>query len=281
MECTTYALRSLGSGIQGKHLPRVRWNRRSSLCSEEKIPTGGGHLSYRSSSQEVFRERNKRTGGGTRTMTEKVLFLILSVIGIDPGWERLPDGGWRYYIQLDEENLKALRNGEPLESDVPPQLEKIRTYRIVFAGPPVPRDPLPTSSPQRWATPSDGPNAPSESNSKPFFRGPLPQGGSAEQKRPADKASGEKSGFPSKTASSASGQGFPTQTLPATAVEGATPSGPSSGSAKPWWPLSMAIAVACACFGGMVYTSWLAWDYRRKYHQLWDQMAEAGLSPDP
>lgn len=60
-----------------------------------------------------------------------VLVLVCSAaLGIEVGWRPLPDGGLEYLVQIEPELLETLREGQVLQSDVPPQLRDIRRWRI-------------------------------------------------------------------------------------------------------------------------------------------------------
>lgn len=82
-------------------------------------------------------------------------------MGINYGWERLPQGGTQYIIQLDPQSLEALRGGQPLESDVPPSAGEVRSYRIVVGTAPLPHDtpPEPLKAPPETPTPPSQPTS--------------------------------------------------------------------------------------------------------------------------
>jgi hypothetical protein len=82
-------------------------------------------------------------------MTIFALCIAAATVGIDVGWQRMPQGGMEYIIQLDRQTLEALRAGEPVQSDIPPGIGEIRSYRIVVGDTKLPRE----SSPELPATP--------------------------------------------------------------------------------------------------------------------------------
>lgn len=195
-------------------------------------------------------------------MIGTLALMAATALGVDPGWEKLEGGGWRYHIQVDPENLKALMNGEAIESDVPPQLWDIRSYRITLGGAPAPRDPLPDLSTRPAGQSVPGP-LPAARHEGPALGWPAPgrpdsgEGPSTEGPRPYEE-----------------------QTLARPSLEGPGAPGPAGEAPKPWLPLVIASAAAFACFGGMLYTGWIAWDYRRRYRQLFEEMIAAGVKAE-
>jgi hypothetical protein len=46
--------------------------------------------------------------------------------------------------------------------------------------------------------------------------------------------------------------------------------------AKPWLPLTLAMAGMFGSLGGMLYCGWIAWDYRIRYRSLLERVIERG-----
>jgi hypothetical protein len=63
--------------------------------------------------------------------TSAAICFAAAALGINFGWQRLPEGGMEYIIQLDPQSLDALRAGQPIQSDVPPAAGEVRSYRII------------------------------------------------------------------------------------------------------------------------------------------------------
>jgi hypothetical protein len=78
-------------------------------------------------------------------MSSLLVYVAAATLGFQVGWERLPDGGMEYVIQLDPATLAALRDGQPLHSAIPTDAGEIRAYRIVLGNG--------TSTPKREAPP--------------------------------------------------------------------------------------------------------------------------------
>jgi hypothetical protein len=49
---------------------------------------------------------------------------------------------------------------------------------------------------------------------------------------------------------------------------------------KPSGPFTLVLSGFLTCFGGMLYTGWLAWDYRRRYRVLLERMIGTGPQPE-
>ena len=79
-----------------------------------------------------------------------MLCVATTVLGIEVGWQRLPEGGMQYIIQLEPQTLDALRAGETIESDIPPAAGEIRSYRLIVGKKSLPRETplLPPATPK-------------------------------------------------------------------------------------------------------------------------------------
>jgi hypothetical protein len=77
-------------------------------------------------------------------MNALVLCVATATLGWQYGYERLPGGGMRYVVQLDRASLAALRDYQPIESDIPKEIvEHVRSLRIVVGTGEPRRDPPP------------------------------------------------------------------------------------------------------------------------------------------
>ncbi len=52
--------------------------------------------------------------------------------GLEYGWTQLPDGRVEYIIQLDDKAIEALKNGQPLTSSLPPEIQTAERIRIQY-----------------------------------------------------------------------------------------------------------------------------------------------------
>ena len=73
-----------------------------------------------------------------------MLCVATAAVGIDVGWERMPEGGMEYIIQLDPQTLEALRAGVDIRSEILPGAGEVRGYRIIVGGKKLPRETPPT-----------------------------------------------------------------------------------------------------------------------------------------
>jgi hypothetical protein len=163
-------------------------------------------------------------------------FVASAVLGIQFGWEPQPEGGVQYIIQLNPDALEALRSGEPIESDIRPELlGEVRSFRIVVGEKKLSHQ-LPARPAALLAAPAALPPNPA---SKPL----------AEQ--PAAYVAAAPAG---NSASSASAAPPVVQTV---AVE-----------TKPWLPLWLSIVALFASLGGNFFLAWITWDARSRYRSL-------------
>ena len=102
-------------------------------------------------------------------MCGTMLCVVVVALGIDVGWQPLPDGGMEYVVQLEPQTVELLRTGVEIPSDIPANLKNLRRLRITVgnaslvrkmpaealsgpAFPALPGGPLPRLSPQQRAS---------------------------------------------------------------------------------------------------------------------------------
>lgn len=68
-----------------------------------------------------------------------VLATSISAAGVDYGWQPTPDGDVEYVIQIEPAVFEALRSGQEITSEIPPELAGVRRFRIRVGSGPVPR----------------------------------------------------------------------------------------------------------------------------------------------
>jgi hypothetical protein len=88
-----------------------------------------------------------------RAMNTLLIVLAAATLGIDAGWQRLPDGGMEYIIQLDARAIEALQAGEQLRSDIPTEAGEIKAYCIKLGAETLPRETPPPKAVETPATP--------------------------------------------------------------------------------------------------------------------------------
>ncbi len=195
-----------------------------------------------------------------------IVGMAVSLMGVEVGWQRLPEGGVEYIIQIAPQELEDFRLEKFIESDIPSRVKNIRRYRIELGTRPLPQDELPPEEPPLPPRTAGSPS--------PFGR----QGGGRSSLLPGrqsdpgslfapavlpsagdKKAAKDKSGF-AEPGPSASRKGD---------GKSATGRGPAAEPpSKPWVPFVVAVAVLFGSLGGNLYLGWLMWETRRRYRSL-------------
>lgn len=211
-------------------------------------------------------------------MCGAMLLMAAVATGVDAGWQPLPDGGMEYIIQIEPHSLQSFQEGQEIICDIPPNLKGIRSYRLRVGTAPLPREEPPApeeaEEPAAIETPGEVPSGPFEIPNWPSepAPSPWPSPPAADEPRPLEPAAGA-SDVPEKLAVYT--EPGPSAELPAPASEPAA----ESEDAKPWLPFTLALAGCFGALGGMLYTGWIAWDYRRRYQILLDKTLDnRGLS---
>ena len=203
-------------------------------------------------------------------MFAQVLCFCAAVVGIDVGWQPLQEGGMEYVIQIDPQSLEALKAGEPIQSDIPPDAGDVRSFRFYLG----------TEKPRRINPPAKSIQSPpvnaAEGARMPASNVPEIQDGSA-VKLPNQQAATPVQSTP-----------FPRTLIPDPAVKPltarsaafnepadgiakseATSQNKSEGKkeepAKPWMPLVLVSLGLFASLGGNAYLAWIFADLRRRY----------------
>jgi hypothetical protein len=206
--------------------------------------------------------------------------LAAVTMGVEVGWQRLPDGGVEYVIQIEPEMLELLKEGEDYASDIPRGLRDVRSYRITVGTGPLPRE----GGLERELDDQRG-------------RPSLPPAGS-EVERSAERPAAGSGGSPFGPASPSEPQTItppgdvkPMPNLREKAAVYFEPSAiePSTSPTeeharepqkteppRPWTALVLAWALSFGTTGGMLYAGWIAWEYRRRYRGLLEKMVGVG-----
>lgn len=174
-----------------------------------------------------------------------LLCLVSAAVGIDVGWQKRPEGGMEYIIQLDPATLESLRDGQVIQSDVPARAGDVRAYRIMVGKETLPKETPP--EPKEPAAPGLLPErhvAYEQPDKTLFSNSPPPQ---AEEK-PGMKADDSVAA-----------------TKPAEALKDQQPS-ENVEPEKPWLPLTLSLLGLFASVGLNLFLGWVAWDSRRQIH---------------
>jgi hypothetical protein len=71
-----------------------------------------------------------------------VLATSITAAGVDYGWQPTNGGDLEYVIQIEPALFEALKSGQEITSEIPPELAGVRRFRIRVGSGPVPRIPL-------------------------------------------------------------------------------------------------------------------------------------------
>ena len=185
-------------------------------------------------------------------MNALVMCIALVTAGIDVGWERRPEGGVEYIIQLDPAMLESLRAGETIESSKLPQVRDVRSWRILVGNRTLPRE--------EPATDLETPSLPDPRGQPPTVPFALPPDpiGKPITEQPAAIAEPEKTD---------------TKPEPKTTPD-VQPEQPEQPD-KPWLPLTLTIIGLFASIGANVYLGWIVWELRKRF-----QTNRAKLPPE-
>jgi len=203
-------------------------------------------------------------------MFAHLICFCTAVVGINVGWQPLQEGGMEYVIQLDIQSLEALKAGEPILSDIPPDAGDVRSFKFYLGADKPPRISPPSKSIQ------SPPASAAEGARMPTSNLPEIQDGSAV------KLPNQQAAAPGQT------NPFPRTLIPDPAVKPLTARSaafnePADGTAKseatsqnrsevkkeepakPWMPLILVSLGLFASLGGNAYLTWIFADLRRRY----------------
>jgi len=183
-------------------------------------------------------------------MFAHVLWFSMVIVGIDVGWQPLPEGGMEYIIQLDPQTLEALKAGEPVQSDIPPSAGDVRSYKIIMGTTKLPRISPPATSirppPEKTAERANGPTLKLAETTMP----------------------GQTSTFPRTLLPDTAKKPLTAQSAAYVEQTETQSEAKKEASAKPWMPLVLVSLGLFASLGGNAYLIWIFADLRRRYRML-------------
>lgn len=187
-------------------------------------------------------------------MNALILCVATAALGIDVGWQRLPEGGMEYIIQLDPQTLEILRAGEPIRSDIPPSAGGVRSYRIVVGTQKLPREMPPVEPRAIERSPEPTLSDPKEAKTETPHAPSANPGGKLYPEQPAIFVQTDK--VPPKIA---------------TDDETGKPG-------KPWLPLTFTVLGLVASLSANMYLGWIVVDLRRRWRAI--RRGEAPINAD-
>jgi hypothetical protein len=211
------------------------------------------------------------------------LLIAAASMGIDAGWQPLPEGGLEYIVQIEPEMLANL-SPELLEdniSDIPPALApSVRKIRLTFGSGDLPRQELPEAAPAAVEAPV--PAAPANTALPPGQAVvAAPAANHADAAPELDGAAEAPAGSTFREQADTPGQVPAVSNRPIlggsmTDASAAEADALPPGESKPWLPLVAAALVAGGSFFGMLFFAWIAYDYRGRYRDAMHKLLAAG-----
>jgi hypothetical protein len=222
-----------------------------------------------------------RLGRGESLMHGEFIIVATVLLGVKFGYQPLPEGGMQYLIQLEPQTLESLRNGvTAAESDVPPGVRDIRSYKITVGTGELPKIlPPPThkkvaaaakGQPRTTGLPGGEPGKPSGPWTEPAPQDPFKPDASPPRVLPQEPAGKPLDAQPTVFTPPVASQ------LPAATEPPASSSAIPPASPKPWIPLALALVLLAASVTWNGYLVWLLYEARRRYRGLVDRPAGSG-----
>jgi hypothetical protein len=216
------------------------------------------------------------------------------LLGVDAGWQPLPEGGIEYIIQIEPQLLETLKSGEPIQSDVPSYVKDVRAYRIVVGTAKLPRELPPQveglgARGEGLGARGEGRGArgegPAEQSSIINRQSPIGPGTAPPiTPNPFEPTPGSKridarqADYLEPSAGDAPGESkSPSESQSPSEQEPAREASPPAAAEKPWTPLIVALFTLFGSLGANVYLGWITWYTRSRYRSLVGGMSQAEL----
>ena len=210
-------------------------------------------------------------------MSGNIACIAAIILGIDAGWQPLPDGGMLYIIQIEPELLEVLRSGEPIQSDFPSSVKDVRAFRIVVGTAELPRQLPPEQSDPPAATadppPPDPflPGAAAETNRPPGAESP----GTPNVIQPppdSKRIDAQQAGYLQRPSAQRDGESkSPSDRDPAQKRFEQEP------PAKPWGALTVTLFTLFGSLGANFYLGWITYNTRSRYRSLAEDTSRAEM----
>jgi hypothetical protein len=209
------------------------------------------------------------------------------LLGVDAGWQPLPDGGTEYIIQIEPQLLETLRSGEPIQSDVPSYVKDVRAYRIVVGTAKLPRE-LPPQG-ERPGARGQGSGAKgqgSEGQSSIINHQSSIEPGAAPPTTPnpfeptpgSKRIGAQQADYLEPSAADAQGASKSPSESPSPSAQEPVQEEPAAAAAeRPWAPLIVALFTLFGSLGANVYLGWITWYTRSRYRALVEVGRQAEL----
>ena len=197
-------------------------------------------------------------------MCGTMLCVAAVALGIDVGWQPLPDGGMEYVVQLEPRTVDLLRSGVEIPSDIPANLKDLRRLRITVGNASLAR------------------KMPAEAVSGPAF--PTVPGGPLSRLSPKQRASHLflDALFPPYHPVSIRPPEARTEARPRTETARPLdemrrqPAGERPFAEQPPVAWTLTVGALIGAVAAAIFLAWIAWEYRIRYRRLLAQFLESG-----
>jgi hypothetical protein len=215
-------------------------------------------------------------------MYGNIACIAAAVLGIDVGWQPLPDGGLEYIIQIEPDMLEAIASGEPIRSDLPSYVRDVRAYQIVVGTGELPRE-LPPEQIDSPGWEEAGSGQPASDRLLPPPASPSGMPNLSAELPPLRQPGAQPPAYPELFQEAEDSQQIDAQQTtyvePPASAPGDQPMSPSEqrpaleqsqsrAPSKPWAPLIVALLTLCGSLAGNVYLGWITWDTRSRYRAM-------------
>jgi hypothetical protein len=208
-------------------------------------------------------------------MSCTVMCLAVAVVGFDVGWQPRPQGGVEYLLQLSLPAIEALRGGEMIQSDIPPEVMDVRAIRLMVGSAHLPRQ-LPAVAAASAADPLLPPPTVPTIDPKIADVSPIGPGQGAARAAPLAAPQTLPVGvagrpLPEHSAAFVQTAGEAAKSSPPVSSQATSPQqGPASPEPeqRPWLLLTCVSLGFFASLGTNLFLGWIAWDAQRRYRAI-------------
>lgn len=223
-------------------------------------------------------------------MNTMVVMAAAAVLGVDFGYQQLPDGRLEYIIQIEPDLVASLQAGEEITSEIPAELRGVRRFKIRVGNDLLPRHGRPSNAERNAAEQGAAEQGAAELRAaqKPLASGDRLRRRESEAEPPALRHAAATEfavrhavhTAPTRAAAAEEPQRFQppaNQTLVDKSTDVATNAGSAGGErrsatvgepSKPWMWLTVALVGLFVSLGANVFQGWITLSIRRRYHQL-------------
>jgi hypothetical protein len=201
-----------------------------------------------------------------------MLCVAAVALGIDVGWQPLPEGGMEYVIQLEPQTVDLLRSGVEIPSDIPAYLKDLRRLRITVGNATLARK-MPAeavSGPAFPASPGGPfPRLSAKQRASHLFLDALFPPYHPVSVRPPEVRTGDGERGAGNGGQETGGGGRAMGLREKAAGERLTRDQPPVS-----WTLTVGALIGTVA--AAIFLAWIAWEYRIRYRRLLAQFLESG-----